>query len=202
MSFDPKTVLDFWFKESSPEDWFQKSEEYDQKIKERFEPLIDELSTTPNQELLSSPEKALASVIVLDQFPRNIYRDSAKSYAYDSKALKLVDQAIAQHLDQKLPEVQRRFLYMPFMHSEDVTVHNQAVKLFSSLKNKVSLKYEYHHKYQIDRFGRYPHRNNALGRESTREEKRFLEKGDGLRGLVVSLVIFLKVFKAKLNQFF
>ena len=115
-------------------------------------------------------------MIVLDQFSRNIYRDDARAFAADPMALALAQQAVALGVDQSLPSAQRCFLYMPYMHSESRWVHERAVPLFESLGQPANLDFELKHKAIIDRFGRYPHRNALLGRESTAEELAFLEQ--------------------------
>ena len=116
----------------------------------------------------------MAEIIVLDQFSRNIYRDQAQAFAYDSLALALAQEAISLQLDAQLSPEQRSFLYMPFMHSESKLMHEYALKLFQRLGNEINLSFEKKHKIIIDRFGRYPHRNEILGRTSTAEELEFL----------------------------
>jgi uncharacterized protein (DUF924 family) len=111
---------------------------------------------------------------VLDQFSRNLYRDQAQAFAYDSMALMLAQEAISLQLDAQLNPEQRSFLYMPFMHSESKLMHEFALKLFQRLGNEINLSFEKKHKVIIDRFGRYPHRNAILGRSSTPEELTFL----------------------------
>lgn len=119
---------------------------------------------------------SLAEVIILDQFSRNIYRDKPESFAFDSMALALAQCAISRGLDNDLSEYQRVFLYMPYMHSESSLIHIEAVKLFSSVGIQSNLDFEYQHKAIIDRFGRYPHRNQILGRQSTEDEIEFLKQ--------------------------
>lgn len=120
----------------------------------------------------------LAEVLVLDQFSRNMYRGQAKAFACDSLALALAQTAVAKGFDLQLTEVQRSFLYMPYMHSESAVIHEQAAKLYTKLGREENLKFEYKHKQIIDTFGRYPHRNLALGRTSTAEELEFLKRPD------------------------
>ena len=116
----------------------------------------------------------MAAILVLDQFSRNLFRNSAKAFARDEQALALAQKTISRGLDEKLSGRQRQFIYMPFMHSEDVFVQVRSIDLFSNLGNEDNLKFAIAHKKIIDRFGRFPHRNNALGRDSTREEIEFL----------------------------
>jgi uncharacterized protein (DUF924 family) len=169
-------IITFWFQELSPKEQFSGGQEVDTLIKERFfdihkSAVRDELS--PWRE---TAEGSLAEVIILDQFSRNIYRGQAEAFAADSKALALAQEAIAKGFDQELPPEKRLFLYMPFMHSESKTVHAMALELFARLGNESSLQFEKIHKDIIDRFGRYPHRNEQLGRETTKEEQIYLQE--------------------------
>lgn len=115
-------------------------------------------------------------MIVLDQFSRNIYRDSPKAFENDVMALILSQEIVSQKLDMELPVEQRSFIYMPYMHSESLLIHDEAIKLFDQKGLEGNLKYEIRHRDIIRRFGRYPHRNPVLGRASTEEEKQFLEQ--------------------------
>lgn len=171
-----QTVLDFWFSPETQPHWFAKSEAFDQQLRDRF---ANTLEQARHGELWSWRENVagrLAEIIVLDQFSRNLYRDDAKSFAQDPMALALAQEVIALGLDQDLQPTQRSFLYMPFMHSESKLIHEQALKLFENLGNPINLEFEKKHKAIIDRFGRYPHRNEVLGRESTAEEIEFLKQ--------------------------
>lgn len=167
-------VIHFWFEEIEPSQRWKKDDAFDALIRSRF-------LTVHNQaisgELFSWRESALgclAEVIVLDQFSRNLYRDKPQSFAYDPIALVLAQSAIAQGFDKELPTDQTGFLYMPFMHSESLLIHEQAVRLFNQLGQESIVEYEHKHKMIIERFGRYPHRNYILGRVSTPEEEQFL----------------------------
>jgi len=169
-----QTVLDFWFSAETQPYWFAKSDAFDQQLRNQF---LDTLEQARQAELWSWRENAegrLAEIIVLDQFSRNLYRDHPASFAQDPMALALAQETIQLGLDQNLRPEQRSFLYMPFMHSESKIIHEQALKLFENLGNPVNLDFEKKHKIIIDRFGRYPHRNEILGRESTVEEIEFL----------------------------
>jgi len=167
-------VLTFWFEELSEEQWFAKSDEVDQTIVERFSELHAEVVAGEYWKFRMSGKSLLAEVIVLDQFSRNMFRNSAQAFAQDSLALALSQQAIASRFDTEMTKDERMFLYMPFMHSESKVVHAAAVPLFQSLGIESTLEFEHIHKEIIDRFGRYPHRNETLGRESTIEEKEYL----------------------------
>ncbi len=169
-------VLDFWFKELTPDLWWKKDENFDLSIKERFGALHEKAIISELFSWRKTAEGSLAEVIVLDQFSRNIYRDKPESFSCDPLALALAQTAVEKGFDQALSSSERCFLYMPFMHSESLLVHEQAVKIFESLGNKNNLEFELKHKVIIERFGRYPHRNKILGRQSTQEELAFLEQ--------------------------
>ncbi len=169
-------VIDFWFQELCPGQWFKKDKSIDLLVKERF---LSTHSSAVKGELYKwrhTVSGRLAEVIVIDQFSRNIFRDDARSYLYDGMALVLSQEAIRVGAHKQVKSRQRSFLYMPFMHSESKVIHERAVELFSDPDLKLNLEFEYKHKKIIDRFGRYPHRNKVLGRTSTSEEIAFLEE--------------------------
>lgn len=172
----PAEVLKFWFEENTPELRFAKNADLDQKIRERFHDVFESAASGKTSTWRTSPEGRLAEIIVLDQFSRNMFRDSPMAFATDKLALELAEAAVASGDDQKLPPEQRAFLYMPYMHSEDAKAHEKAVVLFSQKGLEFNLKFEFMHKKIIDRFGRYPHRNKILGRTSTAEEVEFLRE--------------------------
>jgi uncharacterized protein (DUF924 family) len=162
-------VLSFWFQELTPRDWFAKSDELDARIRERFLALYETLATEDAVEL-HGPRELQAAVIVLDQFSRNLFRNNARAFAADPLARKLAARAIEQGLDAALPPEQRIFLYLPFEHSENRADQARAVALTSALGNENWTRYALAHQTLIERFGRFPHRNAVLGRESTPEE--------------------------------
>ncbi|MFT5037175.1 MAG: hypothetical protein ACI9VM_000752 [Candidatus Azotimanducaceae bacterium] len=168
-------VLHFWFVELQPKDWFTKNADVDARMRERFFDLHQEIVHGEHQDWKTTAEGVLAYVIVLDQFSRNLFRGNAKSFQNDEQALAAAKYAIAIGLDTELPPKQRPFLYMPYMHSESRDVHEKALALFHALGNDQNLQYEILHKKIIDRFGRYPHRNTILGRETTEAEQEFLD---------------------------
>ncbi len=167
-------VLGFWLEEVGPKAWFGKDAIFDQKIRDRFLILYEVLARWPAQDALASAERALATVIVLDQFPRNLFRGSASAFATDALAREVAAGAIAKGYDRELPEGARLFLYLPFEHSEDKDDQVRAVALISGLNDPELVGYALRHQAVIDRFGRFPHRNAALGRASTAEEQAFL----------------------------
>ncbi|WP_020209839.1 DUF924 family protein [Gilvimarinus chinensis] len=169
-------VLHFWFSELQPTDWFKKSEQLDRRIRQQFLSLHQSLAKEAGPQGDETPKSLLAKVIVLDQFSRNMFRDTAQAFAYDQQALALAQYAVNNRWDDSLTQDERSFLYMPYMHSEDRVIHQQAMELFTRLGNANNLKFERKHKEIIDRFGRYPHRNQVLGRESTAEEEAFLQQ--------------------------
>ncbi len=175
-SMTPQQVLNFWFEQSTPAQWFEKDERFDQQIQQQFGKWHAHVAAAEAYAWRSSSEGRLAEIIVLDQFSRNLYRDQAAAFACDPMALVLAQEAIAQGADQQLSPVQRSFLYMPFMHSESRLIHEKALDLFTQLGIENNLKFEKLHKAIIDRFGRYPHRNAVLGRTSTPEELEFLKQ--------------------------
>lgn len=169
-------VLNFWFQEVDPRSWFANDEGFDQHLRTRFSVLVEEALLGNTSSWRQSPEGSLAEILVLDQFPRNMFRNTPKAFAGDSQALHLAQEAVRRGDDLTLPLIQRHFMYMPYMHSEDPEVHKEALRLFSQKGLEDGLKYEILHKDIIDRFGRYPHRNAILGRESTPEEREFLKQ--------------------------
>ncbi|WP_228517791.1 DUF924 family protein [Aliidiomarina indica] len=167
-------VLQFWFEELSAEQWFKKDTALDQLITERFKALHQSATQCELFHWRHSPEGRLAEIIVLDQFSRNIYRDQAGAFASDALALALAQEAVAQCADNTLSANQRAFLYMPYMHSESLPIHEVAMRLYDQPGLEYNLEFEIQHRDIIARFGRYPHRNGILGRESTDEEVEFL----------------------------
>jgi len=169
-----KEILNFWFEEIEPVSWWKKDESFDALLVERFSEVHASAARCELFEWRAEPEGRLAEIIVLDQFSRNIFRDSALAFASDAMSLTLSQEAIACGSDKALSAVQRSFLYMPFMHSESLIIHEVAVELFRKNGIRSNLEFEISHKKIIGRFGRYPHRNKILGRESTTEEIDFL----------------------------
>jgi len=173
----PQEVLDFWFKESTPEQWFKRDSAYDNIIVSRFKSLHEQTVAGELDSWANTPEGALALVIALDQFSRNMYRNSSKAFATDAKALAISKAAIAKGFDDQLASSSmRHFLYMPFMHSEDLAMQDECVRLFEKLNDPRITKFAIGHREEIVRFGRFPGRNAALGRSSTPEEIEYLRK--------------------------
>ena len=169
-----KQVLDFWFDPENKEFWFSKSDEFDLELEEKFGHTLQQAMQCELWTWRETAEGRLAEIIVLDQFSRNLFRDHPASFAQDPLALSLAQEAVRLDLDQQLAPDQRCFMYMPFMHSESKIIHAQALQLFEALGNPMNLDFELKHKTIIDRFCRYPHRNQILERDSTPEEVEFL----------------------------
>jgi uncharacterized protein (DUF924 family) len=182
-----KEILEFWF--GTPDDadygqqrkiWFTKNSEFDQKVRSLFTSQYQQAATGQLDEWKTSPQSCLALIILLDQFPRNMFRGQPKSFATDFLALAYAQHAITQGFDQELPTFQRWFVYMPFEHSENIEHQYQSIDLFKKLSDQENLSepldYANRHFKVIERFGRYPHRNQILGRETTPEEAEFLKQ--------------------------
>lgn len=172
-------ILGFWFRELTPADWFGGAPDVDEKIKSRFADLPDELSKDIPAATQTDARAALAAIIVLDQFPRNLFRRTAKAFAFDGLAIEIARNATAKELDAGLGDTEKQFLYMPFMHSEILADQERGVDLFRSLGMQEAIDYAIEHRDIIARFGRFPHRNKALGRTSTDAETEFLKTHAG-----------------------
>jgi uncharacterized protein (DUF924 family) len=170
----PDDILDFWFVDTQPAQWWKTDPAFDALIAQRFGSLHAGASQGELHSWRASAHGRLAEVLLLDQFSRNIHRGTPRAFAQDGMALVLGQEAVACGADLAVPALQRSFLYMPFMHSESRAVHEVALALFTALGDQNNLHFEQRHKAIIDRFGRYPHRNAILGRDSTAEEIEFL----------------------------
>jgi uncharacterized protein (DUF924 family) len=178
MDIGQDEIIRFWFEEITPRQWWARNADFDRIVAMRFGALHGAATRCELYTWREKPVGRLAEVIVLDQFSRNIYRDDPRSYAFDSIALCLAQEAIRAGADQALPAAQRAFLYMPFMHSESAPIHARALELFAAPGLEASLVSERKHMTIIDRFGRYPHRNPILGRISTPDEIAFLARNE------------------------
>ncbi len=189
---DASAVLDFWF--GAPGDpergrlrpmWFQKSDATDREIAERFAPLIERALRGELTGWAAEPRSALAHILLLDQFTRNTLRDTPRAFAGDARALRAATAMVGARQDQVLPPEQRAFVYLPFEHAEGMAMQDEAVRLFTRLAAEAPvmadmLAYAHKHRDVVARFGRFPHRNAILGRQSTAEEATFLrEPGSG-----------------------
>ena len=190
-----QAVLEFWFG-SNPDDaavakeksalWWSKNPQVDDEIRGRFEGLVAKAAAGELSDWEATPASRLALILLTDQFPRNIYRDSPRAFAYDAKALAWCLDGIEQHVDRKLRPIERVFLYLPLEHAESLEHQDKSVKHFGELVSIVDepdkavfkeyLDFAIRHRDIIARFGRFPHRNKILGRQSTAEEIAFLNE--------------------------
>jgi uncharacterized protein (DUF924 family) len=180
---DPKDgwvaeVLNFWFEQTEPDQWFGKDPTFDARVRERFRGLHEILVSRGNNGLLADAQTALAAVIVLDQMSRNMFRGTPRAFATDPHALWVAEAAIVRGFDAGLTKDQRMFLYMPFEHAEDRHAQARSVAMTASLGDPELQKWAQAHREIVDRFGRFPHRNGVLGRISTPEETEFLKQPD------------------------
>ena len=171
-----REVLDFWYHELEPKQWWKQDDAVDTMVISRFSTLYKHVADALPESWLMTPRGRLAAVIVLDQFPRNMFRGSAKAFMTDARALALAEETIDAGLDKELTLAECSFLYMPFMHSENRDIQERSMALFEALGDASQLEFARKHKAMIDRFGRFPHRNEILGRASTKEEIEFLKE--------------------------
>lgn len=186
MSSQINDILAFWFEDPTGQTttyrkvWFSKNADFDQEIRDRFLGVYTQAKDGVLTHWQETPHGCLALILVLDQFPRNMFRDQPEAFATDQKALACAQHAIAYGFDEMLPLIQRWFVYLPFMHSESLEMQQQSVELFRQFTNdpdtQSSYPYALKHLEVIERFGRFPHRNSILGRESTFEETEFLQQ--------------------------
>ncbi|MGE6327205.1 MULTISPECIES: DUF924 family protein [Psychrobacter] len=185
---DARAVLDFWFDKDNEACWFEQNDRFDKQIKDKFGDIwqaakqgecvkwrLAEASLDGNSSITALAGR-LAEIIVLDQFSRNLCREQACAFAQDGMALVLAQEATQQPYFDTLPMQWRKFMIIPFMHSESALIHERYLPLFKQLDDATTLDFEYRHKEIIDQFGRYPHRNEVLGRKSTEDEKAFLQQ--------------------------
>ena len=169
-------VLAFW-RDAGPDKWFKKDEVFDAEIASRFSALWHEAASGALAGWESTADSTFALVIVLDQFPRNMFRAKADAFATDALAREVAERAIARGFDQKVPASERLFFYLPFEHSESLADQERAIALIGTLGNPDLTRWSELHADVIRRFGRFPHRNSALGRAITREEQEYLDAG-------------------------
>lgn len=186
MDAQAREVLQFWFGDGPPfadrPEWFRKSDAFDREIERRFAPLIEDALQDRLEAWAADPQTALARVILLDQFPRNVFRNTPKAFAGDALALAAARAMVSAGQDRELAPVQRVFVYLPFEHAEDTAAQDTSVQLFAALASEAPeagagwLDYAKRHQVIVARFGRFPHRNAVLGRASTPEETTFLSE--------------------------
>jgi len=176
---DIEAVLRFWFTEAGPKRWFKRDRAFDNTCRQKFLTTLEAAGHGACIPWRSTPRGRCAEIIVLDQLSRNIFRGTPEAFAQDSLALACAREAVASGDDLRMSAEERYFCYMPFMHAEDLAVHDEALRLFTALGNREALRYEKAHREVIRRFGRYPSRNPILGRESSPEELDYLNTSAG-----------------------
>ena len=171
-------ILHFWFRETEPQQWFQKNPDFDNEIRDRFLVTYEMARDGLCDAWRGDAEGCLALCILLDQFPRNMFRGHADAFATDEKALLIAKYAVSKGFDQVLSVIKRRFVYLPYEHSEAIEDQKKSVALFETMKKDDPLGYDYalRHLAVIEKFSRFPHRNAVLGRDNTPEEEEYLAK--------------------------
>jgi uncharacterized protein (DUF924 family) len=177
-----KNIIDFWFAESTKKLWFNSTTEFDEYIRLKYQALWKQASEGQLESWQNTPLGALALVIILDQFPLNMFRGTAKSYATESHAIIISRAAISNNFDKELSVIQLPFLFMPLMHSEKLDDQNYSVYLFEQAKLDNNIRYAKHHRNIIERYGRFPHRNDILGRTNTAKELEYLTSPQAFKG--------------------
>jgi uncharacterized protein (DUF924 family) len=173
---NPEQILAFWFDEIDPKSWWAADPDFDTLIKNRFLVVLNHAAQGELFSWRGEPKGRLAEIIVLDQFSRNIHRNTPGAFAQDSMALVLAQEAVARGVHDSLSTTERGFLFLPYMHSESRLIHVEAERLYREHAAPNNYEFELKHKAIIDRFGRYPHRNQILGRVSSAEEVEFLKQ--------------------------
>ncbi|MFN2302847.1 MAG: DUF924 family protein [Anaerolineales bacterium] len=177
-----KELVMFWFSEPVKKLWFNSTPQFDAELKEKYLNLVERAERGELDDWVAEAQGALALVIILDQIPLNIFRQQARSFATESKAWDIASQAVEKGLDQQLEAEQKAFLYLPFMHRENLADQDKSVELFEKAGLDENLRFAKHHRELIRRFGRFPHRNKILGRESTPEETAYLNSKEAFLG--------------------
>ncbi|MDX1352947.1 MAG: DUF924 family protein [Thiomicrorhabdus sp.] len=178
----PIEIIDYWYSEEMKKHWFSSTPELDNEIRELYESLWESAKAGKLDDWKNTPEGCLALTIVLDQMPLNMFRGQAKSFSTERKAIEVTLFALENGLDQKISNDKLPFLFMPLMHSEKLEDQDLSVKLFEKYDLSTNLRFAKHHRELIKRFGRFPHRNHILGRESSKEESEYLVSKDAFKG--------------------
>ncbi|OOZ34500.1 DUF924 family protein [Solemya velesiana gill symbiont] len=182
MTITPAEIIDFWFSERVKKQWLSSTEALDKEIRDRYQALWRKAAAGELDDWQDSPLGSLALVIIMDQFPLNMFRNQATSFSMEQKAVEITCQGIETGQHQELEKEHLSFLFMPLMHSEDLEMQDLSVKLYREHGLDSNLKFAEHHRDLIKRFGRFPHRNRILGRTSTIEEERYLQSHEAFLG--------------------
>ncbi|WP_071674949.1 DUF924 family protein [Nioella nitratireducens] len=180
MQHPSEDILSFWLEEAGPDKWYGGGDAFDAEIRERFMDLWQEARDGKHDDWTSHPRKALALIILLDQFPRNMFRGEATAFSTDLKAHSAACYALKQGWDERFPQQERQFFYLPFMHSEGLTDQDHSMRLTCQKMPDIredKLPHAWAHREIIRRYGRFPYRNAALGRDDSSAEREFLESG-------------------------
>ncbi len=177
---DPKSIIDFW-QNAGPAAWFEKVGAFDEEIKLQFHDLPDAAATGAFSNWMQTSDGSLALILILDQFPRNLYRGSAKAFSYDDRARAIARNAIKLGHDDEFEIPLKRFFYLPFMHSEKLADQQYCIELCAAADDQDGVEFGYLHAEIIKKFSRFPHRNEVLNRTSTAKEIEFLSNG-GFQG--------------------
>ena len=175
-------ILDFWFSDEVRKLWFNSTPEFDASLTERYSDVWEQACKGELDHWMKSPEGCLALVIVLDQFPLNMFRGEAQSFASEAQSRDVAQTAIQQNFDRHLEDSMRAFLYMPFMHSENLADQKRALELFDQPGLENNMRFARHHHDIVEKFGRFPHRNAALGRDNTEAETEYLNSKQAFTG--------------------
>jgi len=175
-------LISYWFSDPVKKLWFNSTPEFDEELRKKYLSVLEQAEKGELDHWREEPLGALALIIILDQFPLNMFRRQPRSFATEAQARQLAEYAVSKGFDNQLDAAQKAFLYLPFMHSENLADQDKSVSLFEKAGLTENLKYAIHHRGIVQRFGRFPHRNSVLGRESTTEEIRYLNSKEAFLG--------------------
>lgn len=182
MMINPSTIIDYWFSEENQQYWFASTPEIDTQMREKFNDLWESAKRGELDDWKNSAEGCLALCIVLDQLPLNMFRGTAKSFSTEQQSIEIAKHAIEKDFDQQINKERRAFLYMPLMHSENLEDQDLSVSLFEKAGLEGNSRFAKHHRELIKTYGRFPHRNEVLGRENTTEETDYLNSKQAFTG--------------------
>lgn len=181
-SITPESIIEFWYSDKIKSQWFNSSKELDKKIKDNYEPVWKATILGEYKHWNETAAGCLALAIILDQFPLNMFRGEVESFSTEGMAVKVSKHAIEKGFDQEIEKEKIAFLYMPLMHSENMEDQNLSVSLFEKMGLEDNARFAKHHRGIVEKFGRFPHRNKILDRESTQDEKDYLNSDDAFTG--------------------